>query len=357
MFLKLKAFYVTILNDCDPYNESDTIYTLVPDWECVSPKSTILDNSRNNKLLVINEILTSQETNEEILEIKVEQVLKFPILNTQPLDQCSFCSEKASEDDDEKKLRRCTKCYRSAYCDADCQMKDWNKHSNTFCCKPLDSVGIPLLITLKMSQIDSIDSLKALITDVSLQSAEISNVNVDLKKKLEFGLVCESKCGSKIEKFETLEETLKIESVHQTRSIRLQLKWSNIGQFRVKTNLSKLVILDEPASQSNQASVSLNDCLKLFTQTEKLTSDNPWFCSKCKKHQEATKQMNIWQLPKYLIVTLKRFQATKASDSLAHMNSEDPTYKYMMMNSRISSFLQNRVVYNKLNTDVKFPLK
>lgn len=67
--------------------------------------------------------------------------------------------------------------------------------------------------------------------------------------------------------------------------------------------------------------------------------------------------MKLWRLPKYLIITLKRFQATKASDSLALMNSDDPTIKFMMMNSRFSSLLQNRVVYNKLNTLVQFPLK
>jgi len=67
--------------------------------------------------------------------------------------------------------------------------------------------------------------------------------------------------------------------------------------------------------------------------------------------------MNIWRLPKYLIITLKRFQATKAPDSFSNMNSDNAIYKYMMMNSKISSILQNRVIYNKLNTEVKFPIK
>jgi hypothetical protein len=53
--------------------------------------------------------------------------------------------------------------------------------------------------------------------------------------------------------------------------------------------------------------LSLNDCLDLFTKTEKLGSEDPWYCKKCKKHQEATKKFDLWKLPEILVVHLKRF--------------------------------------------------
>ena len=31
------------------------------------------------------------------------------------------------------------------------------------------------------------------------------------------------------------------------------------------------------------------------------------YCSRCKQHREATKQMSVWRLPRYLIIHLKRF--------------------------------------------------
>lgn len=99
---------------------------------------------------------------------------------------------------------------------------------------------------------------------------------------------------------------------------------------------------------------TLDDCIRLFTYAEKLTSENPWYCSKCKKHQEATKQMSLWKLPKYLIISLKRFQASKASDSFGR---EDDVSRFSMLNPRLSYFLQNRVVFNKLNTFIDFPLR
>jgi ubiquitin C-terminal hydrolase len=127
--------------------------------------------------------------------------------------------------------------------------------------------------------------------------------------------------------------------------LKLQMKWKNLKGFEVNTTFKK--ITDQtPLGNSNELlSLNLNDCLKLFTQPEKLTSDNPWYCSKCKKHQEATKQMSLWKLPKYLIITLKRFQATKASDSFG------------LVNSNLNYLLQNRVVYNKLSTHIDFPLR
>lgn len=64
--------------------------------------------------------------------------------------------------------------------------------------------------------------------------------------------------------------------------------------------------------------------------------------------------MSLWRLPKYLIVSLKRFQASKAKDS--HLFADDPA-RFSMLNPRLSYLLQNRVVFNKLNTFVDFPLR
>ena len=327
------------------------MYIFTPDWECVSKESTIADNFSNNKLLVISEILTG----DDIILIEFEQVVKFPLKNIPPLDQCSYCA-KQQEEESEGKLPRCTKCFRSAYCNSECQLKDWNRHSTTLCCKPSDSVGIPVLVSLQKSQMNSWVTLKSILSEVSSYSIETNSESLDISKKMQFYLL--NRSSGKMEVIESLESILNL-NTHGKQFPRIQLKWNNNANattiLQIKTSINQINFVDEPTSPNTV--VTLNDCLKLFTQPEKLTSDNPWFCSKCKKHQEATKQMNIWRLPKYLIVTLKRFQANKVNDNFSNMSSEDPTYKYLMMNTRISSFLQNRVVYNKLNTDVKFPMR
>lgn len=53
--------------------------------------------------------------------------------------------------------------------------------------------------------------------------------------------------------------------------------------------------------------VDLKDCLSLYTSTEKLDASEAWYCPKCKDHIEATKKFDLWNLPRILVIHLKRF--------------------------------------------------
>lgn len=53
---------------------------------------------------------------------------------------------------------------------------------------------------------------------------------------------------------------------------------------------------------------TLDDCVRLYLQEERLTGDNRWYCSKCKTHRDAIQKSSIWVLPPILIVHLKRFK-------------------------------------------------
>ncbi|XP_061470411.1 ubiquitin carboxyl-terminal hydrolase 11 [Rhineura floridana] len=59
--------------------------------------------------------------------------------------------------------------------------------------------------------------------------------------------------------------------------------------------------------------VRLQECIELFTTMETLEEENPWYCPTCKKHQLATKKLDLWSLPEILIIHLKRFSYTKFS--------------------------------------------
>lgn len=62
-----------------------------------------------------------------------------------------------------------------------------------------------------------------------------------------------------------------------------------------------------------QTIVQLQECIELFTTVETLEEENPWYCPMCKKHQLATKKLDLWSLPEVLIIHLKRFSYTKYS--------------------------------------------
>ncbi len=52
-------------------------------------------------------------TNEPTVELRIQQACKYP-LSVYNLNECSFC--KKTQQDITKSLPRCTRCYRSAYC-------------------------------------------------------------------------------------------------------------------------------------------------------------------------------------------------------------------------------------------------
>ncbi len=236
---------------------------------------------------------------------------------------------------------------------SDCQKNDWKHHSSTVC--NLDYVGLPFVFTIRKSQTNSMNTesvLKKLFIQMSTHTVETEKIDENNETNFELELDADAN-SNKLKPISMSNISEILENLNNTNGsnklshiiLKLQMKWKNLKGFEVNTTFKK--ITDQtPLGNSNELlSLNLNDCLKLFTQPEKLTSDNPWYCSKCKKHQEATKQMSLWKLPKYLIITLKRFQATKASDSFG------------LVNSNLNYLLQNRVVYNKLSTHIDFPLR
>jgi ubiquitin C-terminal hydrolase len=58
----------------------------------------------------------------------------------------------------------------------------------------------------------------------------------------------------------------------------------------------------------NPSSLTMQNAFDFFQCEEKLEENNTWYCSKCKKHQEAFKKLDIYKPSKYLIIQFKRFQ-------------------------------------------------
>ncbi|XP_013412555.1 ubiquitin carboxyl-terminal hydrolase 15 isoform X3 [Lingula anatina] len=65
--------------------------------------------------------------------------------------------------------------------------------------------------------------------------------------------------------------------------------------------------VNQRAAKQQKQPIQLSECLDLFTTDEKLGEHDLWYCPDCKKHQQATKKFDLWSLPDYLIIHLKRF--------------------------------------------------
>ena len=57
----------------------------------------------------------------------------------------------------------------------------------------------------------------------------------------------------------------------------------------------------------NNKNISLDDCLNEFLKIENLNENNKYYNENLKKYVNASKQLIITNYPKYLFITLKRF--------------------------------------------------
>lgn len=57
-----------------------------------------------------------------------------------------------------------------------------------------------------------------------------------------------------------------------------------------------------------ERNVSLDECFEALDVPEELEKGNEWYCSQCKEHKLATKQMYIYKTPDILILHFKRFK-------------------------------------------------
>ncbi|RKP20018.1 cysteine proteinase, partial [Rozella allomycis CSF55] len=151
-----------------------------------------------------------------------------------------------------------------------------------------DLFGEPLVISLP-SVISQSKLLNLIKEKVSPFLVAPKGFNIGLKEPY----------GPCIEIKESEENDLNFSSSH---TLILQIKQDQ--EFSFLLNPTQVT---EDHQDSSSPKADLGTCLDLFTRTEKLSQDDPWYCKKCKKHQQATKKFDLWRLPEFLVVHLKRF--------------------------------------------------
>ena len=64
---------------------------------------------------------------------------------------------------------------------------------------------------------------------------------------------------------------------------------------------------EEEKEEEDNGKMTLEKCLKKFCKEEQLEEGDEWYCSKCKNHVLAKKKMELYYVPKILIICFKRF--------------------------------------------------
>ena len=82
--------------------------------------------------------------------------------------------------------------------------------------------------------------------------------------------------------------------------------------------------------------LTLENCFNAFSRCEKLDESNEWYCSKCKEHRRGYKQLELFRLPRYLILQLKRFK----NQSGFFFNMKNPTkVKFPLEDLNLNKYL------------------
>ena len=115
---------------------------------------------------------------------------------------------------------------------------------------------------------------------------------------------CEFKFGKEM----TMGDLKNTQSKARSFVMYLELPIENFENNNLKSIKLYDNYLDDEEDFILTKELSLENCFNSFSRCEKLDESNEWYCPKCKEHRRVYKQMEIFRLPIYLILQLKRFR-------------------------------------------------
>ncbi|KAF0295648.1 Ubiquitin carboxyl-terminal hydrolase 19 [Amphibalanus amphitrite] len=303
---------------------------------------------------------------EPVLELLVIQRLQYP----SAARVCSSCKKEPTADE---KLRRCTRCYRTSYCDSHCQKDHWPHHRELCRPWPPEPVGCPFLVSLPRSRASYTEVCRAMEA-FSRYSVNVFCVPVTADRERRDSV--SSGTSSDSGKCTDTEETATEKEVSSSDSTDCREAPSSSGMTgdqqlfvirsvdqqgenvvspdsgRIQDNGDEPLdlrgpctvamdwktarrrwqpccLVDDKELESDPdphpepeptGRIGLHQCLRLFTEPERLSPGEAWYCPRyvlsvgeawhcprCKAHREAEKQLSLWRLPLNLIIQLKRF--------------------------------------------------
>ncbi|KAH8030018.1 hypothetical protein HPB51_006450 [Rhipicephalus microplus] len=280
------------------------------------------------------EVLDRDVARERVVELAVVQrALMPPLAST-----CSSCGKECVAEQD--KLKRCTRCFRVGYCNRVCQTNHWQQHKSA-CKFYLELVGLPFVVSMPASQA-TYQNLCRLMEAHSRHSVNVFQPPVESSKRtLEAATAaCTNEADSVSQgagdssgamftvtsvssentecKTDFVLEDEGNEPLDFSGVIRLAMDWKNDqrqGNYvLVESKEVEYAMSDDDRNMSiyEEDGITLDQCLRLFTEPEVLDPQEAWYCPGCREHRQATKEFSLWRLPVVLVIQLKRFSFTRS---------------------------------------------
>ena len=156
-----------------------------------------------------------------------------------------------------------------------------------------------------------------------------------------------------------------IKQAHEDWAIHYKRRHSAVldifsGQLQTKTVCPKcqqttyrydpIMAVDLPLPETTNENQSIYECFNNYVEPAILTSDNLYYCTKCKDKMQAFQVHSIWTLPNVLIIKLSRFKYTIINDNYSASKVMD------FINYPIKDLDLAQYISSPLNKQTKYDL-
>ena len=91
--------------------------------------------------------------------------------------------------------------------------------------------------------------------------------------------------------------------------------------------------------KKDKAAITLDSCFRAYSRNEKLTGTDQWYCNKCKEQRDIHKKLELYKLPKILIIQLKRFQSKRSASRTGKSGFFELAYAQIAHQEKVSDFV------------------
>ena len=104
-----------------------------------------------------------------------------------------------------------------------------------------------------------------------------------------------------------IEEEREMITIKNKETIIVEWDITLYKRYYEEEGKERIIQYTNKKNKKEEEGITIKECLDLFTSEEQLTGTETWYCSNCKSHKNATKKMEIYKGPLYLLIHLKRF--------------------------------------------------
>ena len=99
--------------------------------------------------------------------------------------------------------------------------------------------------------------------------------------------------------------------------------------------------------------ISLDSCFRAYSREEMLTGNDQWYCSKCKEHRDIHKKLELFRVPKILVIQVKRFQSKKGAGSSGRSGFFSMAYAQICQQEKVGDLVDFPLVGLDISKHVK----